>query len=191
MISTVCVFCASSQAIRPEYFDAARDMGRILGERRLGMVFGGGTVGLMGEAARAVHAAGGRVTGVIPEALNRAGVTYEVCDELVITVGMRERKAEMERRSDAFIALPGGFGTLEEILEHITLRQLQYHPKPVVLVNTLDFYAPLIRLFDHLIAEKFAREDHRRLVHLAANPEEAMRYLDAYQPVAPSDKWSG
>ena len=191
MISSICVFCASSQAIRPEYFDAARGLGHLLGERRLRMVFGGGTAGLMGEAARAVHAAGGTVTGVIPEALNREGVTYEVCDELVITPGMRERKAEMERRADAFVALPGGFGTLEEILEHITLRQLRYHPKPVVLVNTLDFYAPLIRLFDHLIEERFARDDHRRLYHVAATPGEAMEYLDAYRPAELRDKWSG
>ena len=186
MIGSVCVFCASSEELDHGYVADAQALGRLIGQRGWRMVFGGGTIGLMGAVARAVHAEGGHVTGVIPHLLNIDGVAYTACDELITTRDLRERKAEMDARSDAFIALPGGFGTLEEIAEHLALRQLNVHPRPVVLLNTKGFYDPLIAFFDHLIQERFAREEHRALYHLAANPADAVQYLENYRaPVFP------
>ena len=178
------MFCASSHSIRAEYFDAATELGRLLGAKGYDLIFGGGTRGLMGHVARALHSAGGRVTGVVPRALNVDGIIYADCDELVVTETMRERKAEMDRRSDAFIALPGGFGTLEEIVEHVTLKQLKYHPKPLILINTAGLYEPLIRFFDHLVSEGFVLAEHREVYHVAGTPAEAVGYLERY--AAPS-----
>jgi hypothetical protein len=184
---SICVFCSSSDALADPYRDAAEALGVLLGKRRCRLVFGAGGVGLMGIVARAVHAHGGEVVGVIPHALNQLGITYETADELIVTEDMRERKAEMDRRSDAFIALPGGFGTLEEIVEHLTLKQLGYHPKPVVLVNTLGYYDPLMAFFDHMINERFAKAEHREVFHVVGDVEEALVFLDAYEyPEAPS-----
>ena len=126
---SVCVFSASSEAVDLAYFDAATQLGRGIAEAGWSMIFGGGMTGLMGATARAVHAQGGRVIGVIPDGLNRPGVAYEAADELIVTETLRERKAIMDARSDAFIALPGGFGTLEEIIETMALRQLRYHDR--------------------------------------------------------------
>ena len=186
MIRSVCVFCASSEELDQTYVADAQRLGTLIGQRGWRMVFGGGTIGLMGAVARAVHAEGGHVTGVIPHLLNIDGVAYTACDELITTRDLRERKAEMDARSDAFIALPGGFGTLEEIAEHLALRQLNVHPRPVVLLNTRGFYDPLIAFFDHLIHERFARDEHRALYHLAADPADAVQYLETYRaPVFP------
>ncbi|HJP37214.1 MAG TPA: TIGR00730 family Rossman fold protein [Gammaproteobacteria bacterium] len=187
---SICVFCSSSDALDPAYREAAEALGVLLGRLGYRLVFGGGAIGLMGTVARAVHAHGGEVGGVIPRALNQAGVTYEESDELIVTEEMRERKAEMDRLSDAFIALPGGFGTLEEIVEHLTLRQLRYHPKPVVLINTLGYYEPLLRFFEHMIDEGFAESGHLEVFHVAANAEEALAYLETYGHEEPPSRFS-
>ena len=180
MSKNVCVFSASSAAIDEDYVEAAIELGRRIAEAGWTMVFGGGTVGLMGAAARAVHAQGGHVIGVIPDGLNRRGIAYETSDELIVTETLRERKAIMDARSDAFIALPGGFGTLEEILEAITLKQLRYHDRPVVLLNTRGFYDPLLVFFEHQVAEGFLKEEHRGLYYVADSPEDAMDYVENY-----------
>jgi uncharacterized protein (TIGR00730 family) len=140
MNKVICVFSASSNTVDRVYFDAASRLGREIACRKDQFLFGGGLTGLMGECARAGHRHGGRVIGVIPEALNERGIVYESCDELVVTADMRTRKAAMDARSDAFIALPGGFGTIEEIMEIITLKQLRYHAKPIVILNIGGYY---------------------------------------------------
>jgi uncharacterized protein (TIGR00730 family) len=130
-----------------------------------------------------VHQAGGRVTAIIPHALNRPGVLYETADELVVTDTLRERKAEMDERADAFVALPGGFGTLEEVIEVITLKQLRYHDRAIVLLNTDGFYELLLDFFHHQVRDGFVREDHLSLYYVADTPAEVMAYLDAYKPM--------
>lgn len=174
---TICVYCSSSDRIDRSYFEVAEAFGRGLAGQGHGLVYGGGRVGLMGATARAVHAAGGAVCGVIPEALKaREGVAYDAADELVVTETMRERKRIMIERADAFVALPGGHGTLEEFMEVLTLRQQGYHRKPVVLLNTNGFYDLLLRFFDHLAERRFARERSRASFRVAATPEEALAH---------------
>ena len=179
MLQTICVYCSSSNRIALSYFDMADEVGRLLAQRGYTLLYGGGNVGLMGQMARAVHAHGGRVVGVIPEALKtREGVAYHVADELITTETMQQRKAILFTRADAFLVLPGGFGTLEEFMEVLTLRQLGYHDKPIALVNTDGFYDPLLELFDHLYREQFARARARDSYYVAPDPEDALRYLE-------------
>jgi hypothetical protein len=188
-MDTVCVYAASSDAVGPAYFDAARRMGQLLAENGLTLVYGAGRLGLMGVMARAAHEYGGRVIGVIPEKLHGLDLAYSDADELIVTGDLRERKAVMEQRSDAFITLPGGFGTIEEAMETLTLNQLGYHQKPLVFLNTNGLYDGLVGFFERLIAEQFLKEDHRELFHVSPTPEDAIEYLKQYQPHAPTGKW--
>jgi uncharacterized protein (TIGR00730 family) len=188
MSLTVCTFCGSSETVARPYFDAAADLGRRIAARQWGLVFGGGTIGLMGAVARGVHEGGGHVTAIIPEMLNRPGIVYETADEIVVTSTMRERKAEMDRRADAFIALPGGFGTLEELLEVITLKQLKYHDRPVILLNTGGFYESLIALFHQQVRESFVRPEHQQLYAVAPTPADAIARIESYAPTPMPDK---
>jgi uncharacterized protein (TIGR00730 family) len=160
-----------------------------MAERGKQLIFGGGTTGLMGACARGVHSAGGVVIGVIPEALNEKGVVYEECDELVVTPGMRERKGTMDERADAFIALPGGFGTIEEIMEIITLKQLRYHAKPIVILNTKGFYTPLLEMLQEVVEQDFAKSECMELFYVTKSPEEALDYIDSYTPEACTQRW--
>ncbi len=154
---TICVYCSSSNDVNAAYYSAAEDLGRLLAEQSFPLVYGGGGVGLMGAVARAVHEHGGSVTGVIPEALTEIeGVAYDSADEMIVTDTMQERKAAMYERADAFVVLPGGFGTLEEFLEVLTLKRLGYHDRPIVLVNVEGFFDPLLELFDHFYDEGMA-----------------------------------
>ena len=183
----ICVFSASSDRIRTEYMQAAEELGRLIGERGETLVFGGGTRGLMGAVARSVHRHGGHVIGVIPDKLEGPGITYEEADELIVTDTLRERKAHMDRLADAFIALPGGFGTLEEIIEAMTLKQLQYHNRPVVFINTLGFFDDLSRFFEHQFSEGFA---HQALYEFTPDPGSAIEYIAAYRPDALPGKYA-
>ena len=179
MLQNICVYCSSSNRIAAHYFEMADEMGRLLAKQGYTLVYGGGNVGLMGQMARAVHAHGGRVVGVIPERLKAVeGVAYDVADKLVITETMQQRKAIMYTRADAFLVLPGGFGTLEEFLEVLTLRQLGYHDKPIALINTDGFYDPLLELFAHFFDEHFARDRTRGLYYVASDPEDALQHLE-------------
>jgi uncharacterized protein (TIGR00730 family) len=153
------------------------------------MLFGGGVLGLMGATAESVHQNNGKVIGVIPKALNLPGVVYDSCDQLIVTEGLRERKAVMDSKSDAFIALPGGYGTLEEMLEIITLKQLKYHNKPVVILNTNGFYRHLLALFEQIIEQHFAKSDCKQLYQVVNEPFEALNYIDHYHPFAFREKW--
>lgn len=177
------VYCASSNRIADVYVEAAAELGELIGRGGHTLVYGGGRVGLMGVVASAVHEHGGRVFGVIPKALRAIeGVAYEVADDLVETQTMQERKALMFNLAHAFIVLPGGYGTLEELMEVLTLKQLGYHEKALVLVNTASYFDPLLALFEHFYNHRFVSPDTRALFHVAATPAEAMRYVLDYSP---------
>ncbi|MCH8247514.1 MAG: TIGR00730 family Rossman fold protein [Bacteroidetes bacterium] len=168
----ITVFCASSNHVDSRFTKVAERMGYQLANRNITLVYGGGDVGLMGIMARAVHANGGRVVGVIPYALrSMEGVAYEVADELIMTDTMRERKAKMYERADAFVALPGGIGTLEEFMEVITLKKLGYHDLPIALVNTDGFYDRLLELFSEMIDSQFLSETEPALFEAVSEPE--------------------
>jgi hypothetical protein len=166
-IRNVCVYCGSSPGHDPAYVAAARSLGRQLAESGVGLVYGGGGLGLMGETARAVLAHGGQVTGIIPEFLSEKEHMLRDVTELLVVDDMHQRKKLMFERSDAFVALPGGIGTLEELVEQLTWAQLGRHTKPIVLVNVDGFWAPFVTLLEHMKAEGFIR------------PEMAVRYLTA------------
>jgi uncharacterized protein (TIGR00730 family) len=185
---TVCVYCSSSASIDPAHLVAAEELGRLLGKAGHQLVWGGASLGLMGEVARAVRAAGGRTVGVIPEALVAREVADHDADELIVTTDMGGRKAEMGRRADAFVALPGGFGTLEELLEQITLRLLGYHDKPIVLLDVDGFWQPLLAVFEQLYEDRFARPESRQAYAVAATPPEALALLDEAPSPLPG-KW--
>ena len=189
MFKNICVFSSSSDAVASEYFEAAREVGALLASKKMTLVYGGGKIGLMGAVALAVHRDGGNVVGVLPRYLREKEVAYEAADELIISRDLRERKAIMEERADAFVALPGGFGTLEEMLEILTLKQLGQHAKPVVFLNTADFYGPLFGVFEQLYQKRFTRPEHRELYHVSASPGDFFAYLEAYQAPEPASKW--
>lgn len=185
----IAVYCSSSNRIAETYVSAAERLGALMAERQHTLVYGGGDVGLMGRLARAVHDGGGYVVGVIPEALKALeGVAYHLSDELIVTETMRERKGLIYERSEAFIALPGGYGTLEELLEILTLKQLRYHNFPLVVLNTAEFYTPLFAFFDQLVEQQFARPSSRDLYYVASTPEDALAYIEGYTPVAVPSK---
>jgi cytokinin riboside 5'-monophosphate phosphoribohydrolase len=188
--SSICVYCSSSDAVASEYVEAARALGELIGRRGHELVYGGGRVGLMGVLARAARAAGAPVTGVIPEALEAKGLAYRDGTRILVTRTMRERKAAMEERADAFVALPGGFGTLEELLEIVTLRQLGYHAKAIAIVNTCGFYDHLLQQFERLYERYFAKPDFRLLYHVAEGPEDAIAYTESYRPTPLPQKWT-
>lgn len=189
-IKTVCVYCSSSGTVAAPYFAAAETMGELLARRGYTLIYGGATVGLMGALAKAVHRHGGRVIGVIPRFMRDLEIAYEAADECIVTSTMRERKEVMETRADAFIALPGGFGTLEEVLEVLTLRQLGRHHKPIVFLDTEGFYQPLELLFERFYEHRFAKPASRGIYHVAREPEGVMRYLQDFRAEAPASKWT-
>lgn len=189
MNTRICVYCSSSSAVSAPYFQAARELGADLARRGDTLVYGGGNVGLMGALAEAVHEHGGKVIGVIPEALRDMERAYTAADELIVTENLRDRKAMMESYAEAFVALPGGYGTLEEMLEVLTLKQLRYHEKPLVFLNAAGFYAPLIALFEHMYEQNFAKHHSRRLYHVAETSQAVFEYLDNYEPEPAETKW--
>jgi len=182
MSKKICVYCSSSDAVDNVYFQTAKELAAMLATNNHTLVYGGGNIGLMGEVAKTMHLFGGRVIGIIPEGINNMGVGYEAADEFIITQDLRERKALMETYSDAFLALPGGFGTLEEILEMITLKQLNFHNKPLVFLNVNDFFNPLFDVFEHIYNQHFAKPEFQMLYHIASNPQSAIKYIEEYQP---------
>ncbi len=153
----LCVYCGSSHGENPAYAEAARTLGRMLADNGIGLVYGGGSLGLMGEVAKACLAAGGYVVGVIPEFLVRKEILLENVQELVVTANMHQRKMTMFEKSDGFCALPGGIGTLEELVEMATWLQLGRHVKPIILANIDGYWDPLLELFDHMREQGFFR----------------------------------
>jgi uncharacterized protein (TIGR00730 family) len=184
----ICVFCGSSPGSRPEYRRAAQEMAAELVQRNIGLVYGGGNVGLMGELADAMLRAGGEVQGVIPENLMALEVGHKGLTKLHVVRSMHERKALMADLSDAFVALPGGFGTLEEFCEVVTWTQLGLHAKPCGILNTLEYYSPLLRMFDHAVEERFLKPENRALVLARDQPADLLQALEDWRPTN-VEKW--
>ena len=181
-MQSICVFCGSNTGANPAYAEAARDLGRRIARRGLRLVYGGAKVGLMGAIADAALAAGGQVTGIIPIALVEKEIAHAGLTELHTVGSMHERKAMMADRSDAFLGLPGGAGTLEEVFEVWTWGQLGHHRKPVGLLNVAGFYDRLVAFLDHQVQERFVREEHRRMLTIESDPEMIMERFASYEP---------
>lgn len=176
-ITSVCVYCASATQIDPAYRQAARELGTLLGGRGIRLVNGAGRMGLMAETADAILQAGGEVTGVIPRFMVEQGWHHTGLTRLVEVEDMHERKRTMARLSDAAIALPGGCGTLEELMEVITWKQLGLYPHPIVILNTRGYYDPLLAMLERALDEGFMRRRHRELWHVAQTPREAVELI--------------
>jgi uncharacterized protein (TIGR00730 family) len=184
----ICVFCGSSPGSRPEYRAAAEELGTELARRNIGLVYGGGNVGLMGVLADAVLRAGGEAVGVIPEHLMAREIGHNGLTKLHVVHSMHERKALMADLSDAFVALPGGFGTLEEFCEMVTWTQLGLHAKPCGVLNVLGYYSPLLSMFDHAVQERFLKIENRGLVLARNSVAELLGALEEWRPVR-VEKW--
>lgn len=184
----LCVFAGSSAGEQPEYRSTAEDLGRALAERQIGLVYGGARVGLMGVVADAMLASGGQVVGVIPEALVAKEVAHQGLSELRVVGSMHERKAVMAELSDGFIALPGGWGTLEEFFEVLTWGQLGLHRKPCGLLNSRGYFDGLLSFVEHSIQEGFVRREYRTMISVATSAGELIDLLAAYEPTA-VEKW--
>ena len=181
-LKRICIYCGSNSGSLPAYAEAARELGTMLAQRGLGLVYGGGSVGLMGIVADAVLAAGGDVIGVIPEMLAKKEIAHFGLSDLRIVSTMHERKALMVDLADAFIALPGGFGTLEEFCEVLTWAQLGLHRKPHGLLNVTGFYDSLLAFLDHAVAQSFIRPDHRALILTEKDPARLLDMLAQAHP---------
>lgn len=189
MTKLLCVYCSSSDRLDPKYAAAATAFGSELVARGWGLVYGGGKTGLMGAIARSVKASGGMVVGVIPEFMKAKELAYDEADEIVTVVTMRERKLLMETRADAFVALPGGFGTLEEIMEILTLRQLDVVRKPCVFFNQDGFYDPLLALFQRMLEDRFFKPSNMEVFRVATSVPEIFAKIDECAGVRAESKW--
>jgi len=185
----VCVFCGSSPGRRPAFAAAASELGRRLAEHGVGLVYGGGSVGLMGRVADAALAAGGEVVGVIPEALAGKEVAHPGLTRLHVVKSMHERKALMAEMADAFVALPGGFGTLDELFEAITWGQLGLHRKPIGLLDVEGYFAPLVSFVDRAVEDGFVRPPYRALFVVSATVDGLLAALARHEPPPPIVSW--
>ena len=181
MIQSVCIYCASSTRIDPVYTEAAEQLGTMLGERGLHVINGAGSIGLMRVVSDATMRAGGTVTGVIPHFMVKNGWGHSELTKLIEVETMHERKKLMADMSDAVIALPGGCGTMEELLEIITWRQLGLYHNPIIILNTNNYYNPLLEMLRRTIQEKFMREEYIHLFHVAQTPQEVVEMMDGYR----------
>lgn len=184
------VFCASSEKIEPIYREAARMLGEGIGNRGWNLVYGGTNCGLMNIVAKATQNSGGKTKGIIPRCIVERGIAANEADELIVTSDMKERKQALRDFSDAFIALPGGWGTLEEITEVITLKQLGQHNKPVIFLNTNGFYRTFFRFIQEIQVEGFISGRYERIYQAVGTVEEAFRYIENYRPVLFSSKYT-
>ncbi|HXG11140.1 MAG TPA: TIGR00730 family Rossman fold protein [Gemmataceae bacterium] len=185
----LCVFCGSAVGSGSAYAEAARRMGEAMAGRGLGLVFGGGHVGLMGVLADAVLQAGGEVIGVIPQALVDRELAHGGLTELHVVGTMHQRKARMADLADGFLALPGGFGTADELFEILTWSQLGLHAKPVGVLNVAGFFDLLLAWLDHAVAQGFLRSEHRRLLQVAENADALLDRILRFRPPAQTPKW--
>ncbi len=181
MFQSICIFCGSRTGVNSAYVAAARAMGRLLAERDITLIFGGGKTGIMGALADAVLEAGGRAIGVIPESMNEPGVVHEHLTELIVKPTMYSRKVTMFKLSDAFITLPGGLGTLDELFEALTLSQLGYEPKPIGILNVAGYYDPLMELIDHAIEAGFIAPRYRDVFTVREEPAALLDTLAAFE----------
>lgn len=181
-MKNICVFCASSLGERDDYRQAAEALGHLLARHQIKLIYGGAKVGLMGAVADAVLQSGGAVTGIIPHFLSGKEIAHTGLNELVLVPSMHERKQQMSQLADGFIALPGGYGTLEELLEIITWAQLGLHHKPVAVLNINGYYNHLIQLLDHMAAEGLLKERHRRMMLFVDRVEDVLNAMLHYSP---------
>jgi len=186
---SICVFCSSSDAVDDIYTTEAHHLGTLMALRGHRLVYGGTNAGMMRVVASAMKSAGGSVTGVIPEKIYNHGRAFDAADELIVTKDLRERKATMEQRSDAFIALPGGIGTLEEALEIMTLRQLQLHEKPLVFLNTAGYFEPLFSMLRTMAMQRFMKPDYAKLYCVTTNAYDAILAIETFSPDVLASKW--
>ncbi len=184
VVQTITVYCSSSNAVADIYKAAAHELGTLIARRGYTLIYGGSQLGLMGAVSEAAFAAGGMVQAIMPSLFQIAEVPHNEAIELVITEGMRARKTIMEERADGFVALPGGYGTLEEVLEVITNKQLRLHDKPIVLLNVDDYYRPLLNQFETAIAQHFIQPRFRDLFYVASTPQAAIEYIERYTPAS-------
>ena len=173
----ICIYGASSRKLAKEYYDAAEALGALMAQQGHTLVFGGGQEGIMGAVARGAHAHGGAIIGVAPRFFDEPGILFAECTEFIYTETMRERKAIMEERSDAFIVLPGGIGTYEEFFEMLTLKQLGRHNKPMVMLNTRGYYDPMSAMLQNTVDEGFMSADCMELYGVRNTPAEALDYV--------------
>lgn len=189
MPKSLCVYCSSSDRLDPKYYAVATEMGEAMARRDWTLVYGGGKTGLMGAVARGVKAQGGRVVGVIPDFMKVRELAFDEADELISVITMRERKTLMETRADAFVALPGGWGTLEELLEILTLAHLEVLHKPVVILNQDGYYDDLLKLFERIVAEKFMHATIRGKYAVAQSVAEVFPLLDNWSQQPGDARW--
>ncbi len=185
----ICVFCSSSNALNKDYFNETEQLGLLMANKNHNLIYGGSNVGLMNRLANVIKKNNGHVTGVIPEVIKNKGLAYKAADKMIVTPDLSERKNKMIDLADAFIALPGGFGTLEEIIEVITLKQLQIHNKPIVFLNTNNFYDKLFDFFELIYKDLFAKNEYRSYYALYSTPKEVIDYIERYKSPEFKDKW--
>ncbi|HEY3272932.1 MAG TPA: TIGR00730 family Rossman fold protein [Methanocella sp.] len=187
----ICVFCGSSPGARPEYVLAAKELGMLLARKKIGLVYGGARVGMMGALATAAVEAGGEVIGVMPGSLVKKEVAHTGLKDLRIVETMHERKALMSELSDGFVALPGGLGTIEEFFEVLTWAQLSMHKKPCGLLNVNGYFDPLVTFIDHAVAQQFVSPASRSLVILENTPEKLLQKFEHYEaPQSDKASWA-
>ena len=178
----ICVFCGTNAGSRPEYGAAARELGKLLAEEDIELVYGGASVGIMGELADAVHEHGGHVTGIIPQQLVKKEAAHTGIPDLIVVASMHQRKSQMADMSDGFIALPGGIGTMEGFFEILTWGQLGIHRKPSGLLNVAGYFDDLIKFLDHAVAEGFLTEEHRATIMVETEAKKLLKRMRAYAP---------
>ena len=178
----LCVFCGTNAGERPEYGAAARELGKLLADEGIELVYGGASVGIMGELADAVHEHGGHVTGIIPQQLIKKEAAHTGIPDLIVVASMHQRKSQMADLSDGFIALPGGIGTLEGYFEILTWGQLGIHSKPSGILNVAGYFDRLIEFLDHAVKEGFLTEEHREMIVVETDPRKLLERLQAYAP---------
>jgi len=188
-IKSICVFCGSSPGSDPEYTAAARQLGRLLGRKRITLVYGGSNIGLMRAIADACLAEGGHVVGVMPQGLIDREVAYTELKEFHVVESMSIRKEKMAELSDAFIAMPGGIGTLDEIFEAMSWNQLEIMDKPVALLNTKGFYNQLVSFLEYTVEQRFVRPEHHKNLLVNESPEHLLEAIEGYESLKVDSKW--
>jgi len=178
----ICVFCGTNAGERPEYGAAARELGKLLADEGIELVYGGASVGIMGELADAVHEHGGHVTGIIPQQLMKKEAAHTGIPDLIVVASMHQRKSQMADLSDGFIALPGGIGTLEGYFEILTWGQLRIHSKPSGILNVAGYFDHLIAFLDHAVEEGFLKQEHREMIVVESDPRKLLERLKEYAP---------
>lgn len=189
-MKSICVYCGSAEATRPDFNLAGRQMGRILAENGIRLIYGGGKTGVMGAVANGALEAGGEVVGVIVESMNTPALAHTGLTRLEVTPTIHERKSRMYELAEGYIALPGGFGTFDELFETITWGQIGVHQKPIGLLNFRGYYDLLIQMMDHAVSEGFIFHEHRNMLSIAADPQELLEQMRRHEhPVEAVKRW--